>query len=503
MSKLKKLSVIHPFLFALFAVLFIFAHNICEVYASDIILPIVAVITGTSVLFFSLRLITKSYVKSGIITSWFLVLFFSYEPTRQSILSLELEGFINRVWFSGSVWALFFIAVAFLVIKSRSNFQTFTKFLNITAVTLVAISLINISIYEIKAINLGQGKTNEQSSLSNSENLPDIYYIILDEYARADTLKELYNYDNSEFIDYLTKKGFYIASKSRSNYSLTVLSLASSLNMEYRAPTFKNNKVSQFLKSKGYRYIFIPTAYFYKDMDKYAEVYTSKSKDLLLGMTMSGFTAYLVRSTALAPFAVHFWEPNYELNLRGQVLYAFDKLANMPDEKGPKFVFAHVNCPHPPFVFDRNGESAEPIGEECTLEDERQRYLEQLLFVNKKVKTLVDEILSKSDVAPIIILQSDSGPQSTGQFDNPNAELTEVQLNERMNILNAYYLPGKDNSLLYESITPVNSFRIIFNLYFDTDYELLEDKSYFSQYESPNKFISVPPESNSDYGKGD
>jgi len=31
----------------------------------------------------------------------------------------------------------------------------------------------------------------------------------------------------------------------------------------------------------------------------------------------------------------------------------------------------------------------------------------------------------------------------------------------------------------YETITPVNSFRIVFNLYFDTDYELLKEESYF------------------------
>ncbi len=47
-----------------------------------------------------------------------------------------------------------------------------------------------------------------------------------------------------------------------------------------------------------------------------------------------------------------------------------------------------------------------------------------------------------------------------------------------MRILNAYYLPGVDKDILYPSITPVNSFRLIFNLYFDTNFELLPDENY-------------------------
>ena len=49
----------------------------------------------------------------------------------------------------------------------------------------------------------------------------------------------------------------------------------------------------------------------------------------------------------------------------------------------------------------------------------------------------------------------------------------------RFNILNAYYLPDIDIGILYPHITPVNSFRVVFNQYFGTDFELLKDKNYF------------------------
>ena len=484
LNKLRKLSVVHPFLFAIFPILFLFAHNIYEVPAGDLLLPIAVIITGTSILFFSLRLITKSYVKTGIITSWFLVLFFSYGHIRDLIYSLEMfdpcspqdQIVVNR--FLASLWALLFATGFFLVIKARRNFEMFTKFLNVTAITLVAISLINISVYEIKTIDLGQDKINEEHSSNDSKNLPDIYYIILDEYARASTLKEVYNYDNSEFIECLTNKGFYVASKSRCNYPETKYSIASCLNMEYFKEQkgvavlwemLKNSEVSQFLKSKGYHYIFVGHPYFQKGLSKYAEIYGTTPF-----IRMSNFASFLTRSTAIAPVVAYFVDCDHG----ALILSSFSTLAGIPNIKEPTFVYAHILCPHSPFVFDRNGNPIKSIAGLYPPEERRVKYLDQLIFVNKKVKALVDELLLKSDIEPIIILQADHGSRGDAgrEFD----------------ILNAYFLPENGKHLLYETITPVNSFRIILNLYFDTNYDLLEDKSYFLD------MTLIPPESNSD-----
>ena len=64
-------------------------------------------------------------------------------------------------------------------------------------------------------------------------NLPDIYYIILDEYAGADSLEKNFNFDNIEFISALSKRGFFMPSNSYSNYPYTLLSIPSILNMQY------------------------------------------------------------------------------------------------------------------------------------------------------------------------------------------------------------------------------------------------------------------------------
>lgn len=47
-----------------------------------------------------------------------------------------------------------------------------------------------------------------------------------------------------------------------------------------------------------------------------------------------------------------------------------------------------------------------------------------------------------------------------------------------MKILNAFYLPGVNTDVLYPNISPVNTFRLVFNLYFNTDLQLLADESF-------------------------
>ena len=72
-------------------------------------------------------------------------------------------------------------------------------------------------------------------------------------------------------------------------------------------------------------------------------------------------------------------------------------------------------------------------------------------------------------------------------WENPE----KTNMKERLSILNAYYLPEEGKKLLYESITPVNTFRIIFNYLFNTEFEILNDKSYFSTWSKPYQFIDV------------
>ena len=136
--------------------------------------------------------------------------------------------------------------------------------------------------------------------------------------------------------------------------------------------------------------------------------------------------------------------------------------------------------PHKPYVFNKDGSL--PSEQEVKSRDRDDNYINQLIYANTMIEKLVNELLSKSKEKPIIIIQSDEDPfperyrKNTKRFKWDRA--TKKELRQKMGILNAYYLPDVGQSVLYPSITPVNTFRVIFNLYFNTNYELLPDKSY-------------------------
>lgn len=141
---------------------------------------------------------------------------------------------------------------------------------------------------------------------------------------------------------------------------------------------------------------------------------------------------------------------------------------------GPKFVFIHLIVPHPPYAFDENGNPI--VGGSV---DAKYGDLNQVKFINKFILPGLKTLIEESSTPPVIILQGDHGPMVE---DNHPAELK---------ILNAYYLP-KGMEWLYPTISPVNSFRVVFNSYFGTSFPLLEDVSYYSDRYIRYDFSVIP-----------
>lgn len=488
--KLRRVYIIHPFLFGLYPILYLYGKNIKHVSFVETLIPTGLILVFTSLLLPILRVIIRDWRKSSIFITIFFILFFAYGHAHQLLRGLGL--FIGRHRYLMPMWLLLFgiMESVVLFVRKQRFFENTTRYLNIAGISLVIISLIQIgwnrskSIFEEKSPKFSSiiSENWEIDSSPSVEVLPDIYYIILDAYMGADLLEERCNFDNSKFINMLKEKGFYVVSKGRSNYAWTSLSLPSSLNMDYikegscvYSIAQFDSRVGRFLKSKGYEIIFIPPPW------------------------VGGFIGTLLDTTWAYPF-LFFGFLDYPNNnyVRNHILYNFKKISEIPEIEGPKFVFAHIPIPHPPYIFNEEGKpprfnistilgNIRSFGEDLWVEIETPQYINQLIFANKMAETIINEILSKSPNPPIIILQGDHGA-FLGRPDSPPEELT---MRQRLSILNAYYLPQDGKKFLYEDITPVNSFRLVFNIYFGTNYNLLPDESYYS---TGDKFIHVPKE---------
>ncbi|MGH9891355.1 MAG: sulfatase-like hydrolase/transferase, partial [bacterium] len=326
----------------------------------------------------------------------------------------------------------------------------------------------------------------------------DIYYLVFDRYAGEQSLREFLQLDNSEFSKDLERRGFVVGNGSRGNYPNTSMSLASSLNMSYLdwlgdadslAPVneaIRDNGVGRVLKEKGYRFIQIGSWW---DATKVSDV-----ADVNYRMDpLSEYTRALYGSTAVSVAVRQGWLGKAELPIRHRDIAikqfsALVRLAQMPELK---FVFAHILLPHPPYVFDRDGGW---VKEKPGSDEERSRaYVEQLRFTNRKIIEVVDTLLKAHERKPVIIIQSDEGPHP-GYGGIAPADWTKASRRElllKFRILNAYHLPGVAPSMVYPTISPVNTFRLVFNEYFGAQLPLLPDESFVSSRQTPFNFVSV------------
>lgn len=375
---------------------------------------------------------------------------------------------------------------------------------------MIVFHFLNIVVYHSRQRIDWRGITREQNSeiidipRFTSPAAPDIYYIIVDRYANDSTLKTVYRFDNREFLDFLAQKKFYVASQSRANYLTTLQSLASSLNFQYinylakhadpdssyRIPInhlLEDFRLRRVLKNRSYRHFHLGSWWEPTRTNRLADQ-NIRFKALpemfyvLYGRTM----AYpLTSRLGILDLRRDNWK-----NTQRQ----FQQLSEISRLDGPKFVFAHFVLPHPPYVFDRDGNFLE--AEEAATRGNEKNYVKQLIFTNHMLKTVINHLLSDPKRQPVIVLQSDEGPWPSSYEKNSSTfqweQATDAELRQKMGILNSYYFPGVETNGLYDSISPVNSFRLVLNLYFGASLSLLPDESFvFPDYRRPYVFRNI------------
>jgi hypothetical protein len=493
---------LHLFVAAVYPVLALLANNISQVKASAALRPLLIVVCTALLLWGLLLLVLRDVRRSALLASWWLVLFFAYGHVYNF---LEAHTALGRHRLLLPLWVLLALAGTWLILRKVKDLGYVTLVVNTIGLVLLVFPLLQLGAYAYRSRTVASNPGHLPPELASlqvppGETPPDVYYIILDAYSRADVLKSFFGYDNAEFLDYLRQKGFYVADCSQSNYAKTELSLSTSLNMDYlddllgqldstsqdRVPVdglLDRNTVRRAFKNMGYSFVSFETGFLFTQFED-ADVYLYPGR---LG-GLSGFEVLLVKTTgglALVDAAAKlpkFFEEGLNTPERirhTQVSYTLDQLAKVPARvPGPKFVFAHVVAPHEPLVFSSDG-SLVHYPEPLDVATFKLGYSAEVTYLNHRVMAVLDRILSDSTTPPIIIIQGDHGHDLASPDD-------------RMDILNAYYLPGGGESLLYPTITPVNSFRVVFDRYFGGNLDLLKDRSFFSYYQKPFDYKYVP-----------
>lgn len=226
----------------------------------------------------------------------------------------------------------------------------------------------------------------------------------------------------------------------------------------------RHNKVAAYMKQFGYHITNLPVHFSLK-MDLSDTVYYYKPGKH--SVVCIDFYMILMKKSILRFIHDSLIESSdFTHVFRQSVLYDLEKLINIPETKKPQFIYAHISCPHEPYVFDSNGGFIERKNY-YNLKD-KIYYIGQHRYISNKIIEVIDSILKKSKKNPVIIIQSDHGIRST----DGGAIQLDVG-NHWQRIFNAMYLPDTQVESIDDAFAPVNTFRFIFNLYFNQSFPML------------------------------
>jgi len=492
----------HPLLVPLLPVLFLYVNNVAEIAPSQLPVPLGVLIAITLVFWTMGRLVFGSWGKGALAASWSLVFLMFYRYARESATLLIGRDIIGRkigipVWGSLYLTGVCFIWRTHRVALSNRVASVFTLLLILMqGGTLLAHNLWKPASVTADSLEVD----NRQWTLPAAEELPDIYYFILDGYPRADVLQEVYGFDNREFVEALKARGFFVAQQATSNYPATKFSLRTSLNLDYythpRDGTghfeIPSNRVASQLKKIGYRYVLVPSGCDFSEYSPLAD------ETLDVGINMRSELGMLLVEWSLASTITNASSFRDALgtgrlpDLTGvqawhdHIQHSVEAVGRVRGDRSPVFVFAHVLCPHPPFTFSRDGSvnhaarmtDFSELGTGNPWDD--PQFANQVAALNHLLLPTIDRILMDRTRPAIIILQGDHGSARQQESLPADGAAWDYRVRERMRILLGCYATGEVRQRLYDELTPVNLFRLIFSAQFGADYPLLPDRNYWT-----------------------
>lgn len=501
-----------PPMAALLPLLFFLTHgsNLAEIDPSDGCKLLFAVAASALVILGLCRPFMKDWERASIVAALVGYFAFTYMPLYNTYRDIA-PGFAahDRYFIVLSLALAVLLAFWLRRLSDRWVRLTAIYLFTVTAV-LFLFQTYSIAASELSGSRLALANVDIDQAVPTSPvaTKPDVYYIVLDRYTGPTGLKMELGFDNSAYLSKLRKRGFYVATRSYGNYPGTIESLPSSLNASYlRAKTktstqgdatyyhkalvqkLQDPAVPRFFKRQGYEFVQIASWWGVTQHSKSADrifrygyrtivvmgraFHLTDADDKFLERTV---VAKLLKTNLhVGSFKILAWGKEAAKSRKRSAslfLRQVGVLERLAAEKNraPKFVFVHMLMPHGPYVYDVDGG---PLPAGLT---NNERYLRQLQFTNNQVLKLVDRLRSiYGGKPPVIMLVSDEG-EHPAHFRFANT----VQLQEKYNISSAYYFPGIKRTGLYQTITPVNYFRVLMNDYFHTNVALLPDRNYTS-----------------------
>ena len=498
MNKILQQTPFFLFFVPVFFILHGYTENFGNITIGNCLLLLVTYAGVCALFYFIFLFFFKNYIKAALMASYIFG-FYCFFGAIHDFLKVH-TSFFHKYTVLLSAFIIGFVVLFIFFKKTKHVFFRTTFFIN---VLLFCYIIFDLGIVIWKSVNPGPNKLSVYSFAKNNTYgtcsecpKPDIYFLLFDEYASSLSLKQKYNYDNSELDTFLRQSGFSIQANSHSNYNFTPFSMSSILNMSYingvdpNAITsddyayctnlIRDNEVIKFLSYQGYDIINYSVFDLAGNPSRVDQSFLPLKTKLITDRTLF---AYLRKHIGwmlyTGKFEIKWLTSNtvYNQSANNNKFIDLVKKESAVKTAKPRFVYMHVYMPHPPFFFDKN----KKLKDEATVYRENteltsQPYLDYLPYTNSRIKEVITTIQQNTNGNAVIVFMGDHG------FRLPT---TDKHPDNFFQNQNAIYFPDRDYHLLKDSVTGVNQFRIILNKLFNQHIAVLKDSSIFLK-DKPN-----------------
>lgn len=353
---------------------------------------------------------------------------------------------------------------------------------------------------------------------TRSATRPDIYLIVLDKFSSPGTMRNVYGVDLAAFVDSLEAMGFVVPERARTNYIHTELAIATLLDGRLIHETLdtvtgpplkaiRQRAAAAYAwtvaRRHGYRTIFFPTG-FPGTLDAHgadialAAPVTPESRigqTWLLNTPLETVRQLVCRGSACQQSVVFPYPPQDAETLRWQLR----TLATLPKETGPVLVVLHFLGSHEPYLFAADCSpreawwpASEPDADSLAA---RAAYGAQIRCVSSLILATVTDLITRSPVPPVILLQADHGNGEIAVdfvrgITRPLEAMSSERIRERLDVFAAYRFAGAAD-VVPDSITPVNILPLVFRQLFGDSASYRPDRSFWSTYQRPFELTEV------------